>query len=207
MKHHREGRLWISAVLAGMLLLFGPSARSSDSSVAKGDVAGIEGSSVASTPQAPASPGESGHPSVNENIFIDVSGDLFSVRLKDADLFDVMRVLSQKSGIRIKVDKGASKRITLSFRDMPFERGIWNLIRPMNHAMVWKRGKDKNGHDVDILEELHIFREGHQGGQTVEFTPEEKVQEPAQTRVEKRRWTDEERARMLERVRVKPSLP
>ncbi len=212
MKRKREGNLWIPVVLVGVLLVSGQPARSSDVSIAKGETTSKARSSDAPAPESAPAPETVVAPRggdarfVNENIVINVSGHLFSVRLKDADIFDVMKTLSQRSGMRIRVDRDASKRITLSFRDMPIEKGIRNLIRPMSHAMVWKRGKDKNGKDVDILVELHIFREGHQGGGTVDFVPEEGPEEEVKPRVQKRRWTDEERARMLEKLRVKPSI-
>jgi len=142
---------------------------------------------------------------------LDVSVDngLLSVRLKDAGLVEVMEELSRKSGMRIKLDKGASKRITLSFRAMPFDKGIRNLIRPLGYAMVWRQTLDADGNKVEVLEELHIFREGHQGGATVELSPEDKGEEgePQRSRVTKRVWDEETRQRMLEKMRVVPSEP
>jgi hypothetical protein len=138
---------------------------------------------------------------------VTVTNGLLSVRLKDADLFEVMKVLSQKTGMRVKVDKGASKKITLTFRDLPFEKGIRNLIRPLNNAMIWKKGKDDHGMDVDILEELHIFREGHQGGETVDYAPEETQPVDEKSTVTKGGWSEETRRRMLEKLTVRPTAP
>ena len=119
-----------------------------------------------------------------------------------------MKVLSRKSGMQIKLDKGASKRISLTFRDMPFGKGIRNLVRPLNYAMVWRKTQDKEGREMEVLEELHIFREGHQGGATVDLGPEESPEgEPGGGKVTKRVWTEETRQRMLDKMRITPSDP
>ena len=143
---------------------------------------------------------------ISENEEVSVSNGMLSVRLKDADLFDVMKTLSSKSGMRIKIDKEASKRITLTFRDMPFEKGIRNLIRPLNYAMIWERGKEKEGVAVDVLVELRVFREGNQGGETVDFGPEEE-EEIKETKVKRSRWSEEKRRQMLEKLRARPTSP
>jgi len=139
---------------------------------------------------------------------ISVNNGLLSVRLKNAGLLQVMEELSRKSGMRIKLDNGASKRISLTFRDMPFDKGIRNLVRPLNYAMIWRKTKDKDGRDVEVLEELHIFREGHQGGATVDLRPEQTaVGDSAEGKVTKRVWTEETRQRMLDKMRITPSMP
>ena len=142
-------------------------------------------------------------------LYVSVEGGLLSVRLEDASLVAVMEELSRKSGMRIKLDRGASKQISLTFRNMPFDRGIRNLIRPLGYAMVWRKTRDEDGNELEILEELHIFREGHQGGAVVELRPPEPVEEEAEEPrpVTKRVWDDETRQRMLEKMRVVPSEP
>ena len=152
------------------------------------------------TPQGPASPG---------NVHVSVDGGLLSVRVEDAGLVEVMEELSRQSGMRIKLDRGASKQISLAFGNMPFEQGVRNLIRPLGYAMVWRRSQDADGNEVEILEELHIFREGHQGGAVVELRPPELVEEAAAgpTPVTKRVWDEETRRRMLEKMRIAPSAP
>jgi hypothetical protein len=144
--------------------------------------------------------------SQNSDMEITVSNGLLSVQLKNAGLLQVMQELSRQSGIRIKLDKGASKRITLTFRDMPFDKGIRNLIRPLNYAMIWRKTKDKQGVEMEVLEELRIFREGHQGGTVLDLRPDE-TPESSGSKVQKRVWSEETRARMLEKLRVAPSAP
>ena len=158
--------------------------------------------------QALGNPAGASTPAAGQGQFeVSVTNGLLTVRLKDADLFEVMKVLSEKTGMRVKVDRGASKKITLTFRDLPFEKGIRNLIRPLNNAMIWKKGKDDHGMDVDILEELHVFREGHQGGETVDYAPEENQPVDEKSTVTKGGWSEETRSRMLEKLTVKPSVP
>jgi len=137
---------------------------------------------------------------------VSVAKGLLSVRFKDADLFEVMKSLSLKTGVRIKVDQGAAKKITLTFRDLPFDKGIRNLIRPLNHAMIWKKGKNESGMEVETLEELHVFREGHQGGETVDYLPESSQPEEG-SKVKRGAWSEETRRRMLEKLTVSPSAP
>ena len=143
---------------------------------------------------------------LGEEEAISVSNGLLSVRLENAGLLDVMKDLSKKSGIRIKLDKGASKRISLTFRDMPFDKGIRNLIRPLSYAMIWSKTKGENGVVVEELQELHVFREGHQGGATVDLGPDD-PEEGSGGKVQKRVWSEETRRRMLEKLRVTPSSP
>ena len=92
---------------------------------------------------------------------------------------------------------------------MPFEKGVRNLVRPLNYAMIWRKTKDKDGRKVEVLEELHIFREGHQGGATVDLRPEagEQQEESGGNRVTKRVWDEDTRERMLEKMRITPSMP
>jgi len=154
--------------------------------------------------QAPPPP-----PASIDGLDVSVRDGLLSVRLQNAGLLQVMQELSRQSGMRIKLDAGASKRITLSFGNMPFEQGIRNLVRPLNYAMIWKKSQDKDGRPVEVLEELHIFREGHQGAATVELGPDRAGGEAAGSgsKVTKRVWDEETRQRMLEKTRVTPSGP
>ncbi len=152
----------------------------------------------------------SGHVHDPARISIEVKQGLLSVSLREADLFEVMDALARESGVRVKVDKEARKKISLSFKDMPFEKGIKNIIRPLNHAMVWKTAHDASGQEEKTLVELHVFREGHQGSEAVVFTPSTSAPEggePEESKVHKRVWSEETRRRMLEKLQVKPSEP
>jgi hypothetical protein len=160
----------------------------------------MSGTAGAETSTAPEpAPGKS-------DLEISVTDGLLSVRLSNAEILPVMEELSRKTGMRIKLDQGASKRISLTFSRMPFDKGIRNLVRPLNYAMIWKKGKDPDGKDVEVLEEIHIFREGHQGGATVDLRPAPAPETPA-GRVTKRQWDEETRRKMLEKMRVTPSEP
>lgn len=149
-------------------------------------------------------------PQAGSSISVQVEKGLLSVSLKDADLFDVMDALAKESGVRIKVDKGARKKITLSFQGMPFEKGIRNLIRPLNYAMIWKNAPGAKDADEKVLVELDIFREGHQGAETVSFGPAgpgAEEGEPVESKVRTRVWSEETRQRMLQKLQVRPSEP
>jgi len=177
-------------------------------------VGGASSQAQAGVSSAPGEDGEAGVGSaeisaatMDPDLEVSVANGLLSVRLKDADLFEVMKTLSLKTGMRIKVDKGASKRITLTFRDLPFDKGIRNLVRPLNNAMVWRKGKSDQGMEVETLEELHVFREGYQGSEAVEYVSQQEERQSEGSRVERRAWSEETRRRMLEKLTVSPSAP
>lgn len=144
------------------------------------------------------------------SISVHVEKGLLSVSLKDADLFDVMNAVAKESGVRIKVDKGARKKITLAFQGMPFEKGIRNLIRPLSYAMIWKNAPGAKDSGEKVLVELEIFREGHQGAETVSFGPAwsgAEEGERVESKVRARVWSEETRQKMLQKLQVRPSEP
>jgi beta-lactamase regulating signal transducer with metallopeptidase domain len=63
------------------------------------------------------------------------SGEPISINLKDADLRDVMRTFSQLTGLNIALAPGVTGRVTVDFRDIPWDQALDIIAKQNGLAM------------------------------------------------------------------------
>ena len=86
-----------------------------------------------------------------------------SVDVVNTPLTDVLRVISEKTGIIIKMDSGVDNSVTVGFNNLPVEEGIREIIRPNSYAMTFKKEVMENGRKDYFVETIYVLREGASG--------------------------------------------
>ncbi len=96
----------------------------------------------------------SAHPGARENIQqslpteaqIKVQGQLISLDVRDADLSDILRVISQKANIDLTLGEGVSGRVSIKLTDVTLEEALKNLCR--SRALVYEYLPDKKAYRI-----------------------------------------------------------
>lgn len=118
---------------------------------------------------------ENKHPSdVSKTHFIayNKSRNTLSVKFLNSDIADVAKSLSQRTGIKILLDKSIRQPISSEFRDMPLELGIKRLLGSVSSAFVFTKEKGASGEDRFRLDTVRIFQSGNMlGANFAEFDP------------------------------------
>jgi len=92
------------------------------------------------------------------------SQNTLSVKLMDSDITDVAKLLSQRAGIKILLDRSIGQTISSEFQNLPLELGIRRLLRPVSSAFVFIKEKGPSDEDRFRLNTVKIFQSGNMLG-------------------------------------------
>ena len=102
----------------------------------------------------PARPFDNAYPNKKifpQKIFLNIDDGLITLIAKNIPLGSIMDEISRKSGIKISISPALrSKKVTIEWRDMPFEEGIKKIAG--NSGLVFE--KDEEG--SFLLSEVHV---------------------------------------------------
>jgi predicted aspartyl protease len=92
---------------------------------------------------------------------LQVNDSKLSVNADKIPLQDLLRALSY-NGITIRIDPKINPLISAEFSDRDLEEGLKSILKPHNHAFVWKPIPPfpKEADSTYQLKEIHIFRPG-----------------------------------------------
>ena len=92
---------------------------------------------------------------------VSIAGDRLSIDANQIPLQDILTRLVEQ-GLTVRIDRSINPRITASFRDRELREGLSSIIKPLDHAFVWKTVKGPIKSFVRI-EEIHVFLPGKMG--------------------------------------------
>lgn len=81
---------------------------------------------------------------------------LFSIEVREADISDVLRALAQQSGLNIILGEGVAGKVSVSFRNIPFDKAMEMIIKAnglmytVQNDILWV------GKKVDISDEMRV---------------------------------------------------
>jgi len=81
---------------------------------------------------------------------------LFSIEVREADISDVLRALAQQSGLNIILGEGVAGKLSVSFRNIPFNKAMEMIIKAnglmytVQNEILWV------GKKVDITDEMRV---------------------------------------------------
>ncbi len=84
-----------------------------------------------------------------------------SVNADKVPLQDLLRALSY-NGIVVRIDPKINPEISADFKDRELEEGLKTLLKPNNHAFIWRTVPPfpAQGNRPYQLEEIHVFKPG-----------------------------------------------
>lgn len=90
-----------------------------------------------------------------------ITNGKLTVNADQVPLQDLLRVLSY-NGIVVRIDPKINPLVSAVFKDRELEEGLKMLLKPNNHAFVWKAVPPfpKKTNALYQLEEIHVFRPG-----------------------------------------------
>ena len=80
-----------------------------------------------------------------ESTRVEVRGDRLSVSLVDADLDEVLREIGRQGNIKIIYKNPPDKQITVSFENVPIEKGLDRLLEEQNFLLIYSRTEPLEG--------------------------------------------------------------
>jgi type IV pilus assembly protein PilQ len=81
---------------------------------------------------------------------------LVSMDFKDADLLDVLRLISHKAGVNIIPYSGVSGAVTLKIKDVPWEVALDMILKSQGYDYVWDRGVIRVGKPEQLVKETEV---------------------------------------------------
>ncbi|HEY4707837.1 MAG TPA: type IV pilus secretin PilQ [Thermodesulfobacteriota bacterium] len=94
---------------------------------------------------------------INSRIASDTSDErLFSIEVREADISDVLRALAQQSGLNIILGEGVAGKVSVSFRNIPFDKAMEMIIKAnglmytVQNEILWV------GKKVDVSDEMRV---------------------------------------------------
>ncbi len=134
---------------------------------------------LAAQPQAPASPATSqpsasqpatSQPSASQKVTVERG--VVTVDVRDMPLADVLRNISEQSGINIEVHSGGSVKVTQSFSDVGVDEGIRRLAPAYNVVLVY--GNDESKPGASRLVEVHVYETSSKSPVTAVVNPQQR---------------------------------
>lgn len=109
---------------------------------------------------------------------LQITDGKLSVSANQVPLQELLRVLSYND-IVIRIDPNINPPVSAVFNNRDLEQGIKSILKPHNHAFVWKPAlpSPENQNQPYQLEEIHIFKPGEKDRMVVI----EPTREPDQT--------------------------
>ena len=70
-----------------------------------------------------------------------------TLKAENAELAEALALVSQKTGVWIRIAPSIEKSISIELTDMPLENALRRLVRGLNHAMFYESAQD-GGHRI-----------------------------------------------------------
>ena len=94
----------------------------------------------------------------SENNSIEIKGDRLSVSLVDADLDKVLREIGRKGNFEIVYKNPPDKLVTVSFKNLPMEKGLDKLLQEQNFLLTYSRTEIPEGqHPQYMISQLFLL--------------------------------------------------
>jgi hypothetical protein len=90
-----------------------------------------------------------------------------SVNVVSSPLTEILREVSKRTGVIIKMDSAINNPVTVKFNDLTLEEGLKEIIKPYSYAMTYREnvGEGKRDYSVKILQ---LFKNGTAGIATLD---------------------------------------
>jgi hypothetical protein len=82
-----------------------------------------------------------------------------SVDLREAPVREVLAMIGQQAGLRVRIDAAITRTVSAQFTAMALDQGLRRLLRvtSLSYALLYTRGPAATA----ILHEVRVFGEGH----------------------------------------------
>ena len=125
---------------------------------------------------------------------VSVEGDILSIDVRGAPLFDILKEIAAETGMEVKVDPEVNKTVSASFENVPIDRGIARLIRPLDYVMKWKRITEGE-ESFEEITAVEIFRKGERDKARQVLSPSRGPEDFHREELERREMVDGARRR------------
>lgn len=108
-----------------------------------------------------------------------------SVNADKVPLQDLLRALTYNE-IIVRIDPKINPTVSAAFRGRELEDGLKSILKPHNHAFVWKPNPPfpENDNRPYLLEEIHVFRPGEKERMVIIEAPDEDDQDGSEVETE-----------------------
>ncbi len=85
-----------------------------------------------------------------------------SVNVVNSPLTEILREVSKKTGVIIKMDSAIDNPVTVEFNDLTLEEGLKEIIRPYSYVMTFRENVREGKRDYSV-KNLQLFKNGTSG--------------------------------------------
>jgi hypothetical protein len=92
---------------------------------------------------------------------IKVYGERFSLQAERASLQDILKDLSDRTGIIVRIDPALNPSISANFKDRPLQQALESILKSLNYVLLWESIPTSGG-TVTRMKEIQVFEPGRQ---------------------------------------------
>jgi hypothetical protein len=91
------------------------------------------------------------------HMYVTVNDGTLSVDLREAPVQEVLAMISQQAGLRVRIDAAATRMVSAQFAAMALDQGLRRLLRgaSLSYALRYTRGPTATA----VLDEVRVFGE------------------------------------------------